>query len=434
MRRVKANRKAEGLDFLPFRAWRYNPRQVELSRVIAPPYDVISLREQEALYGRSPFNVVRLILGKENNFYEAARKRWEEWTQRGVLIRDGAPSYYLYEQTFKHPWDGRPMRRLAVIGILKLDRPDQVLPHEATFEGPKKDRFQLLAKTKVNFSPIFGLIRDSKGVMTGLASRYRQKPPLFEAAGDEGSFHRGWALEAGGEQDRFHQWVRKEKILIADGHHRYETAVAYRYEMRKKFPEAPDGQPYDFAMTALVGFEDEGLLMLPTHRMIRSLGVRSRTEFLSRLRDHFDLLPFPDERLFSELLHRPKNEIVLGGLFGSDGSFLLRFKNPKGLRRPPSFLKRITRYRIEADLLNRLVFDSLWGLAEAERRDLIEYTRSSEEAVEKIKKNQAEAAFLLRPPEIERVRALADRGERMPQKTTYFYPKLADGFVFYSHE
>ena len=421
------------IDFRPFQAWRYGKAQIRLNDVIAPPYDVISPSEQEILYARSPFNVVRLILGKEPNFYEHARQSWEEWTHKGILVQDSRPAFYLYEQVFNHPWDLRPLRRLALMGILNLDASGSVLPHEHTFSGPKRDRLLLLQKTQTNLSPVFGLYPNSTGLMPKLLSFYRDKPFLFQASDAQGVIHQGWAIEREEEQKAINEALASQKILIADGHHRFETAVEYRRQMREKFPNAPKEAPFDFVMMALVGFDDPGLLVLPTHRILHSLGRHSKKEFLEGLRNYFELLPCPEEKIGSELERRSRQEKVFGGIFGKEGSFLLRLKDQEAARKSLPSGKPKAWYELEANLLTHLVFDILWGVSGEERQGLIEYTRSWEEVTQAVREGRAEAGFLMRAPEVRTIRELADFGERMPQKTTYFYPKLASGLFFYHH-
>lgn len=422
------------LNFCPFRAWRYSTSQVELSRVIAPPYDVISEKEREVLYARSPFNVVRLILGKEPDFYDSARRFWEAWREKGLLIQDNTPSFYLYEQVFRHPIDLRPVRRLALIGILNLEGDERVLRHEATFEGPRRDRLRLLEKTRTNLSPIFGLYRDSGGVLNKIFSAYRKLPPLFQAREDSGDLHQGWAVECKEEQKTIQKVIAPEKILIADGHHRFETAVEYRKRMRQRFPQTPSGAPFDFVMMALVAFDDEGLVMLPTHRLLRSFGSLSKEAFLEKLSPYFDLLPTPERRLFPDLHQRPRSEKVFGGIFGKDQSFLLRLKkDPESLPAPLSQGKPLFRYETEAHLLTHFIFDTLWRISGEERQNLVEYTHSWKEAVQAVREGKYAAVFLLRSEEIETIRKLAEGGVTVPQKTTYFYPKLASGLFFYHH-
>lgn len=425
--------KNKNLIFRPFRAWRYDPGKVGLDQVLAPPYDVISPAERETLYAKSPYNVVRLILGKESDFYEEAARRWEEWSQKGILIREEGPAFYLYEQAFQHPVDLRPMRRIAVFGVLKLDQPELVLRHEATFKGPKRDRLSLLEKTRTNLSPIFSLYQDSKKRLPGLFRSILQTEPFFRAVDGEGVVHRGWAVRKGEDQRVIEEVVRDGKIFIADGHHRFETAVEYRRRMHEKFPAAPGGAPYDFAMMALVECGDPGLVVLPTHRVIRSFQTCSCKEFAERLRSHFEFLPVPEKEIFSELNRRPPSEKVFGFFAGPEGSFLVRLKDPKSVRSKLAPGKPDIWYDVEANLLNFFIFDRIWGVSPEKRLDLVQYTRWWEEAARTVKEGRAEAAFLMRSPDIDTIRKLADTGERMPQKTTYFYPKLASGLFFYHH-
>lgn len=399
---------ATRLDFRPFRAWRYNPDRAKLNEVIAPPYDVISSAGRETLYRKSPFNVVRLILGKEPNFYEAAATHWQKWAQEGILVQDKTPAIYLYEQSFKHPWDSQSLSRLAIVGILKLDESGAVLRHEATFDAPKRDRLQLLEKTKTNLSPIFGLYQNSQK-MKSLFSAVQKKKPLFQAQDEEGVLNRVWAVQDMKDQESIHEALTHQKIMIADGHHRYETALEYQKQMHKQSQNTSKEQPFDFVMMALVSEDDKGLLILPTHRIVRSL-ARGEKKFLESLHQHFESMPYPDKEIFQILNSQPKEQKVFGVILKS-GSFLIRLKPASEMADP-----------IEAKVLERFIFDSQ-----------VEYTHSSEEALGAVRKQNAQAAFLMRSPEVDTIRKLAYAGERMPQKTTYFYPKLASGLLFYHH-
>lgn len=420
-------------EFRPFRAWHYEPRRVTLGRVIAPPYDVISPEERELLYQKDPLNVVRLILGKEPDFHDRAALRWREWSRKGVLVNDSVPAYYLYQQTFQHPLTSRTLKRTAVIGTLKLEESGTVLPHEATFSGPKRDRLLLLEKTHCNLSPIFGLVPDPRKALTALGKECEEKAPLLEAGEEEGTTHRVWALQDKKNQDAIHRLVAEEKILIADGHHRYETALEYRRRKRQKLTGAPPEAPYDFVMMALVGFQDEGLLVLPTHRLLRSLAPWSDREFLERLKEHFEVRPVPADQLFQTLEDQPVREKVFGIAFRKKEGYLLRLKNLNCVKKNLSIKKPDLWYEVEANLLNHFVFDKIWGLSEEKRREKIEYTHLAGEAVQKVEEGGAEAALLLRSPQLALIQELADLGEKMPQKTTFFYPKLASGLFFYYH-
>lgn len=422
----------KGLELRPFRAWHYNTKQVLLDQVIAPPYDVISKEEQEALYNRSPFNVVRLILGKEANFHDHAAGLWKEWSRQNILIQDSKPAIYLYKQVFQDPVTKVSRKRLALLGILNLDHSDQVLRHETTFEGPKRDRLSLLEKTRTNLSPIFGLYSDAARSLSTLLKATQKNSPLSEAKGSDGTLHKTWAIEKVEDQSAIQAAIGGQKILIADGHHRFETALEYRRRMREKFPDRGNEAPYDFTLMALVEFEDPGLLVLPTHRVIRSFGSSSKERFLERLRVSFEFVPVPEESIFSLLEKRPESEKVFG-LILRDGCFHLRLRNLQSVRKelPPG--KPPIWYEGEAILLNAFVFDRLWGIPESERPNLLSYTHSFEEALQAVRGGQAEGAFLLRSPNVTIIHQLAEAGEKMPQKTTYFYPKLASGLFFYHH-
>lgn len=421
-----------GADFRPFKSWRYNPKQVALEKVIAPPYDVISPLQRDALYERSPYNVIRLILGREADFYDQASGRWKNWTEENVLTQDSRPAIYLYEQTFIHPLTERVHTRLAILGVLKLEEPGAVFRHEATFAGPKKDRLSLIEKVKTNLSPILGLYADPQKTAAKSWATHKTKPALFEATDDLGVIHRGWAIENKDEQERLRKILSQGKILIADGHHRYETALEYKKQMRKSNP-SPEEAGYDFVMMALVASEDDGLWVLPTHRMIQSLAPLSGHEFVERLQKYFDLVPLASEKIFEMLNTQPTHERYFG-LVLKEGGFIMRLKNLRDIRAQLPHGKPEIWYEIEVNLLSHFIFDVVWHVPEEKRLGVIEYTHFDKEAVQSVQQGKAEAAFLLRSPSVDTVRKLAYAGERLPQKTTYFYPKLASGLFFYHHE
>ena len=420
------------LDFKPFQAWRYDPNRVKLDEAVAPPYDVISPEERETLYRKSPFNVVRLILGKETNFYETAAGHWQKWSREGILVQDKAPTIYLYEQSFQHPWDSKPLSRLALVGILRLDESGGVLRHEATFDAPKRDRLELLKKTKTNLSPIFGLYQNSQK-MRNLFSAFQKKPPLFQAHDGEGVSNRVWAVQELKDQKLIQETLASEKIMIADGHHRYETALEYQKQMRLQSQNTSNDNAFDFVMMALVGEDDPGLLVLPTHRIVRSLEICTEEELLRQLKGYFDFFPCSEKEIFPALLRRFAHEKVFGVIFQTQGSYLIQLKNQDEARKVLPEGKPPLWYEIEANLLTYLVFNVLWKATPQRRQDLVVYTRSSDEAIQAVHHRKAQVSFLLRSPEVDTIRKLAYAGEHMPQKTTYFYPKLASGLLFYHH-
>jgi uncharacterized protein (DUF1015 family) len=386
-------------------ALRYDVARVgDLSSVIAPPYDVITPDEQGALYARSPHNVIRLILPREAARAEAAARTLGEWIAGGILVRDPEPAMFLYAQTFTLP-DGSSRTREGVLLSLALEEFSRgvVLPHEKTLPGPKADRLAIIRATGANLSPIFGLYarrgeraRDVLGV---------SGPPLVEATDAAGS-HRLWRVTDAAAIARFAASLADERIIIADGHHRYETALAYRDEQRT--PAAGSILAY------VTNLDEEGVVVLPTHRMLRAPLRMDTATLASRLADCFTIERLP-----------PGRPRVAGEIDCILPDRRLRLRATSAAAACVSKLPPAIR-SLDVSVLHGAILAPLLGVD----AETLEFTHDDEEALDAVTTGHATAAFLLNPPSLAAVRAVCLAGELMPEKSTYFYPKLATGLVF----
>jgi uncharacterized protein (DUF1015 family) len=433
-------------DFRPFQAWRYDPSAIDMNRVIAPPYDVISPSEQDDLYARSPYNCIRLILNKietsdneSQNRYSRANKFYKAWQGEKILVQEEQPSYYLYRQTFKDPRSGKTADRTAILGKLHLEpfENEIVIPHEKTLSKPRADRRKLLEATETNFSPVFGLYEDPKGDVSAIRHEITKTSPLFEALDDQGVRHSVWVVNKTEWVKRIQSGMKSRKIYIADGHHRYQTALEYGAEKRKQDGNPESEMPYDFVLMALIEFNDPGLILLPTHRMILPYaGFDAPTALkalaLKALEPYFKLEPMAFEDL-SKRLARPeipaKPEL---GLILGDKNYLMTLENTAEARKKMIQGKPDVWYGLDVNLLAHLVF-KLWNIDESMWETVLRFTKHDEEAASNVQSGQAKAAFLLRAPQVSILREMGNVRELMPQKSTYFHPKLASGLVFYSH-
>jgi uncharacterized protein (DUF1015 family) len=287
-------------DFRPFKAWRYDPSRVDMNRVIAPPYDVISPSEQEALYDRSPYNCVRLILNKietadseGSNRYTRAQKFYERWRQEGVVVQEDQPSFYFYRQTFRDPRNGKIAERTALLGRLRLEPFEKgiVIPHEKTLSKPRADRRKLLEATETNFSPVFGLYEDPQKQVSSVQQEIIKTAPLFEALDDQGVRHSVWVVNKPDWVEKIQTGMSTKKIYIADGHHRYQTALEYGADKRRQDGNPDAEMPYDFVLMAMIEFNDPGLILLPTHRVILPYPALNEAQALKVLEPFFKLEP-----------------------------------------------------------------------------------------------------------------------------------------------
>ncbi len=423
-------------DFRPFQALRYNPSRADIEKVIAPPYDVISPEEQLLLYQRSPYNCIRLILNRiedsdngERNRYLRARNFFHEWKAQGILVQDPRPGYYLYRQIFSDPISGASRERLALLGRLRLESFEKgiVIPHEKTLSKPREDRRKLLETTQANFSPVFGLYEDSSAIMASLYEEAVSAAPLFEAKDDQSVRHALWAIQGASEIQQIQRALSQERIYIADGHHRYQTALEYSQDVRRQRGASSKSEiPTDSVLMALVEFRDPGLVLMPTHRLLPAIEGLDLARLTDLLRPYFKVEPIDPERMnFASG--------SFGLLLASGAAYCATLEDRSRVKPLMRAGKPDFWYDLDVNLLNDLVFEHVLGLNEARRETLLRYTHSLQEAVRQVEKGSAQAAFLLNPPRVEILREMGEARELLPQKSTFFYPKLASGLVFYSH-
>ncbi|MGC8783344.1 MAG: DUF1015 domain-containing protein [Armatimonadota bacterium] len=407
----------------PFHGVRYTVS--ELQQCVAPPYDVIAPPEREKLR-QFPYNITHLTLPDS---YHSAAQLWREWQEKGILQADPSPAMYLLEQQFTHPVTGDHHRRLALVCLMALEEYDAgvVLPHENTQARAKEDRLQLLRATEANLEPIYGLVEG--GLFPVLEELMRTAPVTAETEYTDG-LHRLHRIEDASTLEQLASLVAPARVWIADGHHRYETCLQYRRERRAAEGNPARLQPYDWLMIALTPLEDPGVVILPTHRVVPQASENT----LARLPDHlsrwFDVHPrAPQEaaRALREGKSRRGFAVVMQG--GKAFTAWLREDiAPETL--VPGEHGATTR-RLDVTLLQAVVLEPLFGITHhhLERAEGIRYTRDETEAIEWVLRGEAAVAFLLNPPTVQEVREVALAGEKMPPKSTYFYPKLLSGLV-----
>ncbi len=410
-----------------FRSLHYNPDQItDASLVVAPPYDVIDGRAQEALYQKHPYNFVRLILGKglgadtaTENRYTRAAAYFDEWQRRDILIQDDKPAIYVTEQKFSV--SGRSLRRLGFIALMRLDEEGEemtVYPHENTHTAPKEDRLRLVRHVEANLSPIFTVFSDPKKTVRRLLDRVaRDTRPCFSARDAEGVDNHVWRVTEQVLIAKFKKNLSGKDVFIADGHHRYEVARLFREEKRLQGgPAFKDS--YNSIMTYFTALEDEGICILPTHRLAENAAFTLET-----LKPAFDVEKRTDCEDLVSAMRQAKGESLFGVYRDKEYS-LLRLVDPK---LPQQLLPDATDdYRaLDVALLHKIVFDHFLKISPAQVRYEVHVGR----AIEAVDQGRASALFLLNPTRIEQIRAVALGGGAMPQKSTYFYPKVLSGLV-----
>ncbi len=412
-------------DVRPFPALRYNQAKVrDLSAVITQPYDKITPRMQEGYYARGLYNFVRLILPKEENPYESSARTCSEWLKGGVLVEDADPAFYILEEEFK--LDNRTLRRKGFIGAIRVEEFEKgtVLPHEFTHSGPKADRLNLLRATRKDYEQIFLLYPDERGEIDPLLEI--DDEPLMQAIDEFGVVHRLWRMAEPAKLRALASSLKDRVLLIADGHHRYETALNYRQEMEKK-GVVPKDAALRFKTAAFFKITDPGLVILPTHRLLKGVAL-SPAEAVKRLEEFFAVKPVSDEMAKSELkTNRNKHCFVV--YFGKGKSYLLILKRTDV--ELGSLKGKSPEYReLDVALLHSLVIDRVFGIKPEQVEGRIAYERYWDDTVSRVDAGEFELALFLNPTRPEQVQALAKKMERMPQKSTDFYPKLISGLVF----
>jgi len=414
----------------PFRALMYNRKVAgDPALVVAPPYDLIGAARQHQLYERSPYNVVRLELAREADRYGAAEKTLADWLAAGMLERPARPAIFQYRQTFD--LEGRLLHRTGFIARVRLEEFDRgrILPHERTFPAAKEDRLRLLTALQVNTSSIFGLYSGAHPELDDLRDKVAAREPLIDLVDDLGIRNELRAIEAADEIAIVQRELESPRILIADGHHRYETALNYRRARRhENAPSEP--QAYDYTLMTLVACDDPGLVILPTHRVVKSLPADAIASFTQHAREVFEVTDITHRDEFRTRLNDAGSGAIGVVLKGSPSYLILRLRSDSAMKDAMPDAPDEVR-RLDVSVLHALVFDRIFGLRADEIRKggNIEYTIEIGGALGAVAQGHAHGAFLMNPPTIEDVQRVSDAGATMPEKSTYFHPKLLTGLV-----
>ena len=414
----------------PFLGVRYNQEIIkDMAAVICPPYDVISPEEQKAYYDKSGYNLIRLEHGmvlpndtKTNNKHTRACSTFNQWLKERVLLIDHVPSFYIHEHCFTY--QNIRKRRLGLTACIRLEPWEKktILPHENTVPGIKSDRLELMRACAVNFSPLLGLYEDLGQKVTKLLTIQASRKPAIDFA-EAGETHKLWVANEPEFVQRVSHFLASKPIYIADGHHRYETALAYRDERRQETRPTRGNETFNFVMITLVSFSDPGLVVLPVHRLIRNLSANALTEFRSILETYFELVSVPlGEGNLPEVAGATTRVLGL-----EPGNIVaLKLRQPLSLKEIMPDNHSEAYKRLDISIVQHLVIDRLTAL---DKSSSIAYTANAVEARRFIESGEYQLAFLLNPIPVATIKTIANSNDRMPGKSTYFYPKLPTGLV-----
>lgn len=445
----------------PFRALRYDPARVALADVVTQPYDKITPEMQDRYHAASPYNLVRVILGKQQsgdhageNTYTRAAGFFLDWRRQGIFVQDPQPSIYVYSQRFRIPGGNTEVERRGFVALGRVEdySAGVVFRHEQTLAKPKADRLELLRATRAHFGQIFMLYSDPNGEIETLLSS--ENAADMQVRDEYGALHQVWRISDPALLDLVHGKMRDKKLIIADGHHRYETALTYRNERRSMAASVPAGvpreypsgkattdsggtPPYESVMMTFINMDSPSLVILPTHRVIHGLSSFSPDQFRDKARAYFSV-----EEVDSGINAERATTILREA--GRTGTALLAASVGRTflLDRPKAFDSAIfaglslDQQSLDVVQLHKCLLERVLGLSEESIRNQqnIRYVRAADEALDQVRRGQANMAFFMNPVRMLQVRDIALAGEVLPQKSTDFYPKLLSGLTIYALE
>jgi len=415
----------------PFRGVRYNSAVVgDLQKVVSPPYDVISPEQQTLLHLRSPFNAVHLDLNRDPERYVVAAKTLANWLAQGAIFQEEEPALYYYAQEFTLK-DGVQRRRVGIFAALRLEdfTSGKIRPHERTFEHAKADRLALLKACQAHLSSIFCLFSRPGWSLEQTCMSATGDAPLVNVIDDSGVTHKMWRVTDPALISEVTRQLENETLIIADGHHRYETALRYRQECMTE-GQTTGEEPFNYVLAYLTNAQDDGLVILPTHRLLQGVTLPSVQNMRLVFQREFRLSAFPlgDSAAFLDALHAPGITRKIGCVFaGSNHYWLLSFdeRSTQGLSMSEPLRA------LDVTVLHDVLLQRFLGVSPEAQKQQLAYTIDEEEALQCVASRKCQAAFLLNPTTFQQVVNVCNGGETMPQKSTYFFPKLLTGMVFY---
>lgn len=407
------------MEILPLSAVVYNQEKVEMKDVIAPPYDVIDEKYLDELYKRSEFNISRLILTKGENRYEDAKNYFENWKKEGVLKKCEKPSIFYIIQKYTNE-KGRKIERRGFIARNKIEdfETKKILPHEFTMGGPKEDRFRLVSSAKAFFSQIFMVYEDKTLSIEKVAQKYLETPPFIDVTDDLGVENLVWIIDDENDIKIFEKTLEDKVLLIADGHHRYETSMRYA-------KEHPENKYAQYVMSYFTNAADENLVIYPTHRIIE----KKVPDLIQKVSKYYDIETCSEKEEFLDKIEKENEKQITTGLILKNDEKFYVLKLKPGVKEKieaPEVLQNL-----DLTVLHEIILKKELNYTKDElmAQNGIKYEKRESVAFESVKSGAAEACFIMGYPKMRNIIEISEKGHRMPQKSTYFYPKLLSGIV-----
>jgi uncharacterized protein (DUF1015 family) len=429
------------VEIFPFNGITYNKEKIKkLDDVMSPPYDIISEEQQEELYNKHSKNYVRLILNKikqtdddKDNRYTRAKKLYDEWLDDITLIKSDKPAIFAYKIDYELEKSKKTMNGFFV--LLKIDPEYKLVKaHEKTLSKPKADRLNLMRACKSNLEPIQLLYIDEKDKIRKAIDK-TIKTPIIDVKGYDGFKHRLWKVDDKETISVIQNQLKDEILFIADGHHRYQTAINYANEMKEKTGDKSSSAPFNFIMVILANMFDEGLSILPTHRFIKKSNVDIK-DSLDKLKKYFTVeektvdaeeVQAVSKKIMIDIKTKDKHKFAL---YTKDKYYVLTLKDEKVMDEF-AFDRSKTWRTLDVSILHKIVLEEIMGITQDNLEDHVKYTRVDDEAVKFVNQGKYDFSVLMNATKINELKAIADAGEHMPQKSTYFLPKMLSGLVSY---
>lgn len=432
-------------DIRPFHGVHYNPSLVkDIAKVLCPPYDVITPLMQQELYHQEDVNFVRVEYGRElphdkdtDNKYTRAADTVRSWLEKGTLQVDKKPAVYLHDHHFTY--QDKEYRRRSITCRVKIEEWDKMVirPHESTISKARGDRLSTLWTVEANTSPILALYEDSNNTISSRLDTESKHETLLRAEYDNGETHSLWAVKNVEAIGEINHYLTRKPLYIADGHHRYESALTYKREKRFGAPSESAEEPYDFVMMTLVEFDDPGLLILPAHRLVRGISRSILSGIMNGLETFFTVreISLNNSSINNVLDHlQTGNEglvkLIIYGLT-ENSALLLELRDEATISgMMPGFFSEYNA-KLDVSIVDHFILEELMGCTPGTSGFHLSYTYDAAEAIKMVSSREYQLAFLVNPVKPEMIKTIADSGERMPKKSTYFYPKMPAGLIFY---
>lgn len=428
---------------LPFQAWFYNQDAIStMADVITPPYDVITNELQDDLLSRHVYNFCHLDLPRETGDarYEVAGRIMNDWQNQKILVQDSKPSLYLHRHTFHLP-DGRKVARQGFFAACQIEdfTSGKILPHEKTLDAPKLDRLNMTRATATNLSPVFSLYSDPVKNIEAACQKILQTTPFLDFVSDEGERHEVWKIQDAGIIEKINAALDRKPFFIADGHHRYETALTYRNEILAGHPDLADHAAPRFILMYFCNINDEGLVILPIHRCLKNLPNFTTDTFLQKLKAQFEVQEYAANDLFAALTQQNQlaathHAFVMVTAGDNAPVHLVAISHEQWQTLAMARGLNPTLADLDVTVLHNEIFQNVLQISEEDlaKQTYLVYEKSTEAALFNLHNGDAQVAFLVNPTKIEQMQNVAEAGFKMPQKSTFFYPKIISGLILHS--